>query len=375
MSHDKNLHSVWGFFNTICAVHRMEIFMTQYILNIINLIMPGIINFLIFFALLIIVNILFIPIFKKIAKRTNANWFLALIKGTRKPINILLIISGLMFFFSSISYTANFTSLYLMAVYRASIVFTLAWGLIRSKEIVRILLSKDESSARNETIIIFLTRIYIAIIAIFAFLMILSELHFDVTGILTGLGLGSLTIALAAQDAASNFFGGVIIIIERPFEVGDWIQADIIEGEVEDITFRSTKIRTLEGSLTIVPNSKLTASALTNWTKLQHRLSRFKIGLTYNTSTLTLQQVSKDLKQMLINFEGVEDDSIEICLDSFNESSIDVLITMYISAVKIKEYRSVMSEINYKIIEIMQKNNASFAYPTQSIYFENTLPN
>ncbi len=348
--------------------------MTQYILNLISHILPGLINFAVFFVLLLIWNLILIPIINKVAKRAKANWLLIMIKSIRKPINILLIISGLIFFFSAVSYTADFTKLYILAIYRAFIVVMLAWGLIRCKEIIRSLLSKNEFNARSETIIVFFTRIYIVIIATFAFLMVLSELHFDVTGILTGLGLGSLTIALAAQDAASNFFGGVIIIIERPFEVGDWITADVIEGEVEDITFRSTKIRTLEGSLTIVPNSKLTASALTNWTKLEHRLSRFKIGLTYNTDAATLMAVSEDLKQMLINYDGVENDSIEICLDSFNDSSIDVLITMYIAAVKIKEYRSVMSEINYKIIDIMQNNNASFAYPSQSIYFENNIP-
>ncbi len=345
--------------------------MLNYLSDMFGRFFPAIMVLLLFLVFIFAWNIILVPIIRKIAKRIKSNWLSTLINAYKKPINILLIVSAVFFAINAFLAPENTIIVYIMPFYRSFAVIVLAWGLINAKDVIRNLFSSGEANARSETIILFFTRIYIVVIVVFAILMVLSDLKFDVTGILTGLGLGSLTIALAAQDAASNFFSGVIIIIERPFEVGDWISADVIEGEVEDITFRSTKVRTLDGSLTIVPNSKLSGSALTNWTKLEHRLSRFILGLTYDTSAQKLKKVSDDIKEMLINFNGIEKESVEICFDAFNNSSIDIMVTMYISAIKITEYRSIMSEINYNIMDIMKNNDASFAYPTQSIYIEN----
>ena len=135
----------------------------------------------------------------------------------------------------------------------------------------------------GDTVIRFLERIYKAVILLFAGVLVVTEIGYNVNSLIAGLGLGGLTFALAAQDSASNFFGGLVIIFEKPFELGDWISTASLEGSVEDITFRSTKIRTLANALTVVPNSKLCGEPITNWTRMKMRLAQFTLGLTYGT--------------------------------------------------------------------------------------------
>ncbi len=334
---------------------------------------PAGISLLVFAVILAVWTFILVPISLKVTKKTKAQWLYIFIKSFKKPISVAIIISAIVFSAKTLTFIPFFSTGAILNVWRVAMIYCNTWGLVKAKGVVRLLLTSKSDNARNETIILFVTRIYVVLIVVFAFLMALSDLNFDVTGILTGLGLGSLTIALAAQDVASNFFGGFIIILERPFEVGDWITADIIEGSVEDITFRSTKIRTIDGSLTVVPNNKLASGALTNWTKLEHRLLRFNLGLTYNTKKETVNDVSRDIQNMLNNHSAVETDTIEVVLSEFANSSIDIMITMYIKHVEIKPYRQAVDDINYKIMDIMEKNNASFAFPSQSVYFENTL--
>ncbi len=314
-----------------------------------------------------------VPATTKLANRLKINWLSTLIAGSKKPVSIMLIVSAILFSLRIILVLPATVMATIFSFYRVFLIYCIAWGLVNSKGIVKDFLTKEKNNTKNETVIIFLTRIYSAVVVVFAVLMSLSELSFDVTGILTGLGLGSLTFALAAQDAASNFFGGFIIITERPFEVGDWISADIIEGSVEDITFRNTKIRTIDGSLTVVPNSKLAGGALTNWTQLNHRLMRFNIGLMYNTEKDTIKKVSHDIAQMLETHCDIEKETVEVCLNEFASSSIDLFVTCYVKHVDIVLYRKTTDDVNYKILDIMQKNNASFAFPSQSVYFENAL--
>lgn len=129
----------------------------------------------------------------------------------------------------------------------------------------------------------FLKKIVKVLIFTVSGIAILSETGTNVTTIITGIGLGGLTFALAAQDTAQNLFGGMVILFDRPFAVDDWISTPDIEGVVEDITFRSTRIRTFPNALVIVPNSSLVSSPITNWSRMNKRRASFSIGLTYDT--------------------------------------------------------------------------------------------
>ncbi|MEG2286687.1 MAG: mechanosensitive ion channel family protein [Ruthenibacterium sp.] len=327
-----------------------------------------------FCALWAIWSFAVVPLCAHLAGRAHARWGEVLVGAFRRPISVLLLFTGAVLALRCIPLLRNYTTGASMEkLYRVFAVACVAWSLIKARELVACAFSGTRLSERSTTLVSFFTRVYCALVLIFAVAMSLSELGFNVSGIMTGLGLGSLTIALAAQDVAGNFFGGLIIILERPFEIGDWISADVIEGTVEDITFRSTKIRTVTSALTIVPNSKLSGGALTNWTRLQHRLARFTLRISYDTPKETVAAVSREVRTMLTSHPEVEQDTVEVGLSEFADSGIDLFVLFYAATTNISDYRRIMDDVNYKIMDIMAKEHASFAFPTRSIYFENAL--
>ena len=131
---------------------------------------------------------------------------------------------------------------------------------------------------------------------IFAALAMLEALGFPVNSLIAGLGLGGLTVSLAAKDTASNLFSGLVLLVERPFVIGDWVTCAGVEGTVEDITFRSTKIRTLANTLTVIPNSLVSAGFITNSSQRKMRLSEFTLGVCYDTPRAAIERVMADLR-------------------------------------------------------------------------------
>ena len=176
---------------------------------------------------------------------------------------------------------------FLLKVYRISVIIIVTWILLRlcdcaSDSFFRFGNKLDEQLDvnLNKTLMTFLKKALKVLLIVLAAIAILSETGTNVTTIITGLGLGGLTFALAAQDTAQNLFGGLVILLDKPFAVDDWISTPNIEGVVEDITFRSTRIRTFPNALVIVPNSSLVSSPITNWSRMNKRRATFSIGLT-----------------------------------------------------------------------------------------------
>ena len=149
----------------------------------------------------------------------------------------------------------------------------------------------------------FLSRILRSIIIGLTICVVLDEWGYNVNGFITGLGIGGLAFALAAQETLANLFGGLVIILDKPFSIGDYIKTANVEGTVEDINFRSTKIRALDKGLVTEPNSVIAKSTIINWTKRDVRRMSFNIGVTYHTSKEQLQNCITKIRNMLIDDE------------------------------------------------------------------------
>ncbi|MCC8022310.1 MAG: mechanosensitive ion channel family protein [Clostridiales bacterium] len=216
----------------------------------------------------------------------------------------------------------------------------------------------------------FLTNILKAIVLVCSGVIIISELGYNITGLLTGVGLGGLTIALAAQETASNLFGGFIIIFDKPFQVGDWITADTVDGVVEDITVRSTKIRTFADSVVTVPNATLANAAITNWSKMNKRQVKFEIGLTYDTPTPCMKQIAAGIQSMLEQDADVHPETIRVRFDAFQDSSLNLSLYFFTNAVDAAAYTQIKERINYAVKDIVEEAGAQFAFPSRSLYIE-----
>ena len=206
--------------------------------------------------------------------------------------------------------------------------------------------------------------------AVFACITVMNELGFNVTGLITGVGLAGLTVSLAAQDSASNLFSGLVILMEHPFVIGDGIAVGDVEGTVEDISFRSTKIRALDNSVYVLPNSSVSNATVNNGTSRTKRLFRFTLGVTYTATRPQLEHLIADLDALLRAHPDVYTDSVTVKLTGFGDSSIDILISCYIKTADLGKFLAIQNGLNLDIMDVMAKNGTQFAFPSTSVYLE-----
>lgn len=209
-----------------------------------------------------------------------------------------------------------------------------------------------------------------AIIYIIAGFMVITELGFNLNGLVAGLGVSGVIVTLAAQDTAKNLFGGLVIFLDKPFVVGDWIQMGEYEGTVEDITFRSTRIRTFENALVNIPNSVISSASITNWSKMEKRRYRTNLCLAQDTPLEKLEIFKKRVNDMLQARDAIFDDSIIVKFDTIADNGLNVLICSYTDSVDYPSYLSEREDINCKIMKILKEENIELAYDTKTVYLK-----
>lgn len=204
-------------------------------------------------------------------------------------------------------------------------------------------------------------------------LVIIQEFGYDVTGLIASFGVVGLAISLAAQDTASNVFGFTAIVSDNPFEVGDFIVTADFSGTVEHVGVRSTRVRKLDQSLVSVPNSTLSDSAVTNWSRLDKRRIDFYLGLTYDTTRNEMEEALHRLREMLRQRETIDEESVIVHFVEFGDSALKIRLIAYAMIADWGEYTAETERINLEIMRIIEEMNLSFAFPSQSLYIE-TFP-
>lgn len=240
-----------------------------------------------------------------------------------------------------------------------------------SKTILGKKLRKSLSQKMDDTVFEFVlkvTRVFIYIVAIF---LVLAILEINLTGLIAGLGLGGVIVTLAAQDTAKNLFGGVVIFIDKPFVVGDWIEMDNYEGTIEDITFRTTRIRTFENALVNIPNAIIADASVTNWSKMEKRRYKTNLCVELDTPLEKLELLKARIEKMLQERESVYDDSIIVRFDQITDNGINILIYTYTNSVSYASYLKEVEDINMKIMKILREENIELAYDTKTVYVKN----
>tara|TARA_B100001287_G_scaffold275356_1_gene282762 strand:- start:71 stop:1210 length:1140 start_codon:yes stop_codon:yes gene_type:complete len=193
--------------------------------------------------------------------------------------------------------------------------------------------------------------------------------------VIAGLGLFGVAVALGAQDLFKNLISGIMILMEKRFTVGDVILVSgEVEGVVEQIGFRSTLVRRFDSTPVMVPNYKFAEQSVTNYTRRHHRRIRWLIGLEYRTTIDQLRNIRDEINNLIKDensYAKNDNASFYVRIDSFSESSIDILVQAFTVTNEWGEYLKIKENLAVKIIEIVEKNKAGFAFPSQSIYFEN----
>lgn len=199
----------------------------------------------------------------------------------------------------------------------------------------------------------------------------------QVAPIIAGLGLFGVAVALGAQDLFKNLIGGISILMERRFHAGDWIKVDgVVEGTVEQIGFRSTKVRRFDKAPVFVPNHELSDAAVTNFTAMSHRRIYWKIGVEYRTTAEQLREIREGIEAYLLDSEDFAhppEVPTFVRIDQFSDSSIDIMVYCFTRTTVWGEWLKIKEELAFRIKDIVEGAGTGFAFPSQSLYVE-TLP-
>ncbi|MAQ69806.1 MAG: mechanosensitive ion channel protein MscS [Flavobacteriales bacterium] len=193
----------------------------------------------------------------------------------------------------------------------------------------------------------------------------------NVTALAAGLGVGGIAIAMASKESLENLFGSFTIFLDQPFTVGDAVNIGSITGVVEKVGFRSTRIRTFDQSVVTVPNKKMVDAELDNLGLRPVRRAKFNIGVTYATNQQQIKNIVKDIQEMIDDHPMTNQDGRVRFLE-FGASSLNIMVSFYVNSPSWDDLINTKEDINYKIMEIVEKHNSSFAFPSTSVYIEKT---
>ena len=192
--------------------------------------------------------------------------------------------------------------------------------------------------------------------------------------IIAGLGLFGVAVALGAQDLFKNLISGILVLVERRFQVGDWIFVEgVIEGTVESIGFRSTVVRRFDKSLATIPNFQFAENAVINNSQTTNRRINWMIGLEYRTTSEQLKNIKNQIEEYIKkndDFSKSENTMLSVKIDQFAASSIDIRLICFTKTKHFQEWLNVKDTLALEIKDIVEKNKASFAFPSTSIYVE-----
>lgn len=309
-----------------------------------------------------------------------------LLKSFRRPVGVYMKVAGLCFgLLIASAWRPDIVPLalenllvrlpaFLWRALRIATILCVTWGLLGASDITALLLRgahKRLDLHLSKSVTRFLSAIFNVVVAAVAAVVLLSELGYDVNGLLAGLGLGGLTVALAAKDSAANFFGGLVLVFDKPFEIGDWIQFGNLEGAVEDINLRSTIIRTAPGALTVVPNATLSAANITNWSGgMKQRRADFTLALTYGCTREQLEGYTAALRAMLEADPEITADSVMVRFSQLGDSGLLVKVLFNTTLPGYAEHMRIRERVNYALLDLAAEHGVEFAYPTQTLYVE-----
>jgi MscS family membrane protein len=310
------------------------------------------------------------------ATKTKNLWDDAFIAALHLPIRVFIWLIGLSLSADLVAYYANASVSILTDKVRAVGVIVIgAWFLIKLIKTLEANLSKVDDSPKiiDATTASAIGKLLRAAIIITTVLIVMQSLGYSVSGVLAFGGIGGLAIGFAAKDFLANFFGGLTIYLDRPFKVGDWVRSPDkeIEGTVENIGWRLTRIRTFDKRPLYVPNATFTQISLENPSRMLNRRIKETIGIRYDDAN-KMQGIVSDTREMLLNH--VDIDTTQTLMVNFNQfapSSLDFFIYTFTKTTNWEEFHRIMQDVMLATIKIIEAHGAECAFPTSTLHVAN----
>jgi MscS family membrane protein len=336
--------------------------------------------FLLFLVLRRVFSASVIGLLHQWTKRTTNQLDDGLLTALREPLRFVFVVIG----FYAATRVAPFpeaVDAVLTRIIRSLIAFTIFWALYRAVDPMSFLFDRvvgvfGRAGLRDSIRDFFVKVVKFALVAI-GVATILQEWDFNVGAVLGGLGLIGMAVAFGAQNLIANLFAGLSIFAEHVFEIGDWIKAPDVEGTVESIGFRTTKIRRFDKALVTIPNVKLSEQAVINFSRMTNRRIYWMIGLEYRSTEDQLRRVVEGIRAYVTTDDAFETNPTRavtmVHVDSFNSSSIDIMLYCFTKTTSWTEWMAVKETLALHIKRLVEEAGAGFAFPSQSVYVE-TLP-
>ena len=303
-------------------------------------------------------------------EKTKNEWDDALVHAWIKPVSIIIWSVGIALAADIIHKAAGGIIFAAVGPIRdTAIIAALAWFLLRLIKRGEANLKRKEQKY-DETTIDAISKLLRVSVIIKSVLVILQTLGYSISGVLAFGGVGGVAEGFAARDLLANFFGGLMIYMDRPFNVGDWVRSPDreIEGTVEEIGWRMTKIRTFDKRPLYVPNSVFSNIAVENPSRMQNRRIKETIGIRYEDAP-KMAVITEKVKDMLKNHPDIDTDrTLMVNFITFAPSSLNLFIYTFTKTTKWVAYHEIKQNVLLKIIEIIENEAAEFAFPTSTVH-------
>lgn len=251
--------------------------------------------------------------------------------------------------------------------------FSVAWLAYRMIDVLTdwLQVKADASASKLDDQLVPLLRKTLKVFtAVIGAIFVLQNLDVDVGSLLAGLGLGGLAFALAAQDTVKNFFGSLVVFIDKPFQIGDWVVIDGIEGVVEEVGFRTTRVRTFYNSLVTVPNAKLTDTGIDNYGARRYRRYVANLGLTYDTPPERMEAFCEGVRAIIQRIDGMRRDYALVEFNQYGDSGLNVMVYCFMDAADWGAELRTRTRLNLEILKLAAELGVSFAFPTRTLHID-----
>ncbi len=326
-------------------------------------------------ALVFFIKLLFSRL-RKIFKKTSSFWDEALLEAIRKPLLLIIWMTSIIFCIEQINSLLKFENLKFISSAKSFVfIVAIAWflfGLIKQFEKHLLAKYSHAKSKIDPTTISALTKVLNIVVIVLTGLALMQSFGFSISAILAFIGGGGVAAGFAAKDFLANFFGAVMIYMDRPFKVGDWIRSPDkeIEGYVEHISLRATHIRTLDKRPLYVPNSVFNTISIENPSRMSHRRIFETIGLRHEDSAL-LNKISTDAEKMLRSHKQVDQTQpIIVRLNAVTTSSLNILVCAFTKITDAEGFYQFKQDIMLKLFDIIHSHEAKTAQVSSSFVSE-----
>ncbi len=309
---------------------------------------------------------------KKLAAKTSWEYDDRFLDALESPVSTFILVTGIYMATVTLPLSAEWGNV-AHTIFKGFSIFIVFWGLFRLADVfVDVLESVGSNSFRGFGVLVKKSlRVFIIIVGT---VMVIDNLGYNIGGILATLGIGGAAFAFAAKDTIANIYGSIALALDRPFQVGDWIQVgSVVDGDVEEIGLRSTKVRTWPKTVISIPNAVLANEMINNWSRMPKRRIKQVVGVTYETSPETMDQIVEAIRELLHNDEGVNQDFILVNWTDFGSSSLDILVYYFTTTTKWLEHMDIRQRINGKIARAVSEHGSSVAFPTRTLYLEGEI--